>query len=398
MIEKYSRIYADIDLSAVEHNMDSMADMISEHTKMIGVIKTDGYGHGSVPIAKLLERKEYLYGFAVASPEEGFILRKAGIMKPIMVLGYTFPYAYEEMIQKDIMPTVFRMDMAEQISEVAKRIGKTAKIHIKTDTGMGRIGILPNDEGIAFAKKVDALEGLEIEGVFTHFAKADELDKTFTKRQLQLFKDFTDRLKEEGISYRIRHCSNSAGILEIKEANMDVVRAGISLYGLWPSDEVEHSVINLKPALSLHSHVVFIKEVPSGTPISYGGIYVSDSNRKIATIPVGYGDGYPRGLSNQGYVLIEGRKAPIVGRVCMDQFMVDVTDISGVREGSEVVLIGKQGKEEILMEELGDISGRFNYELACDLGKRIPRVYRYKGEIIGTKDYYNDEYLQINWQ
>ena len=398
MIEKYSRVYADIDLSAIEHNMDCMSKMISSDTKMIGVIKTDGYGHGSIPIAQLLEGKEYLYGFAVATPEEGFCLRNAGISKPILVLGYTFPYAYEEMILQNIMPAVFRLDMAKEISKAAKKCGKTAKIHIKTDTGMGRIGILPNEEGLSFVKNVAAMEGIEIEGIFTHFAKADETDKAYAKKQLELFRNFTDEIKKQGISYHIRHCSNSAGILELKEANMDVVRAGITLYGLWPSEEVSRDAMDLAPALSLHSHIVYVKDVEPGTSISYGGIYTADSKQRIATIPVGYGDGYPRSLSNKGYVLICGKRAPIVGRVCMDQFMVDVTDILEAKEGSLVTLIGKQEKEILSMEELGTLSGRFNYELACDLGKRIPRVYYYQGKIIGTKDYYHDEYLQINWQ
>ncbi len=398
MIKKYSRIYAEINLDAIEHNMDEMSKMINNSTKMIGVIKTDGYGHGSVPIAQLLECKEYLYGFAVASPEEGFILRNSGIKKPIMVLGYSFPYAYEDMIQKDISFTVFRSDMAEEISKIALKCNKIANVHIKVDTGMGRIGITPNESGLAFVKNVSLLEGIKIEGIFTHFAKADEKDKTFTQEQLRVFTEFTNCVKEAGISYKIRHCSNSAGILEVKEANMDVVRAGISLYGLWPSDEVNKESISLQPALSLYSHIVYIKEIEKGTTVSYGGTYVAESKRMIATIPVGYGDGYPRSLSGCGYVLINGTKAPIVGRVCMDQFMVDITHIPDAKEGDEVVLIGISDEEKITMEELGDISGRFNYELACDLGKRIPRVYRYQGEIIGTKDYYDDEYLQINWQ
>ncbi|MCM1122929.1 MAG: alanine racemase [Eubacterium sp.] len=390
-MENYQRVYADIDLDAVCYNMEQMHNNLSEGTQIIGVIKTDGYGHGAVPIGRELEKMDYVFGYAVATAEEAMILRHAGLKKPILILGYTFPYCYEELVQNDIRPTVFREDMLAELSECACRIGKSAKVHVKVDTGMSRIGIKPDENGIAFVDKVLHTKGIELEGMFTHFARADEADKTSAREQLWKFKDFTAQVEGRfSFSIPIKHCSNSAGIVELPEANMDVVRAGITLYGLWPSDKVAKDIVDLKPVLSLKSRIVYVKEVEAGTPVSYGGTYVTPGKMRIATIPVGYGDGYPRGLSNKGYVLIRGRKAPILGRVCMDQFMVNVEDIPDAEEGDEVTLIGADGAYRITMEELGELSGRFNYEFACGLGKRIPRIYRKDGQIVAVKDCYDD--------
>lgn len=391
MIERYQRVYAAVDLDAVRRNMDGMRKKLSPKTKMIAVIKADGYGHGAVQIGRQLEELDYVSGYATATAEEALILRHAKLTKPILVLGYVFPYCYEELIRHDIRIAVFREDTLRELSDCAQRLGKTAKVHVKVDTGMSRIGIRTDGEGSIFVKKVLAKEGIELEGIFTHFARADEADKKYARKQLADFQDFIDKI-EESTGYRIpmKHCSNSAGILELPEANMDVVRAGITLYGLWPSEQVSRETIPLSPALSLKSRIVYVKEVEEGTQISYGGTYVAPKRMRVATIPVGYGDGYPRGLSGKGYVLIHGKRAPILGRVCMDQFMVSVEDIPEAKEGDEVTLIGKDGQEWITMEQLGDLSGRFNYELACDLGKRIPRVYLKNGEITETKDYFED--------
>lgn len=370
------RGYALIDLDAMVSNMKNMKSQLKPDTRMIAVIKTDGYGHGSVPIAKSLEKLDFMFGFAVATFEEAMQLRDAGITLPILILGYTFPYSYEKMILNDIRPCVFRDDMVDELDAQAAKLGKKVKVHVKVDTGMGRIGITPDEDGFQFIKRLTEKRNIEIEGVFTHFARADERDKTSARKQLQLFKGFTDRMEKElGLKNLIKDCSNSAGILEMPEANLDVVRAGITLYGLAPSGEVDMNRIALKPALSLYSTVVFVKELPEGSPVSYGGTFVTPKKMRVATIPLGYGDGYPRSLSNKGYVLICGKKAPILGRICMDQFMVDVTDIPEAKEGSKVTLIGTDGNETITTDELGVLSGRFNYELVCDLGKRIPRVY-----------------------
>lgn len=370
------RGYALINLDAIVSNMINMKSRLKPDTRMIAVIKTDGYGHGSIPIAKTLEKLDFMYGFAVATFEEAMQLRDAGIVLPILILGYTFPYSYEKMILNNIRPCVFRDDMVDELDTKAAKLGEKVKVHVKVDTGMGRIGITPDEDGFRFVKRLTEKRNIEIEGVFTHFARADERDKTSALKQLQLFKGFTDRMEKElGLKNLIKDCSNSAGILEMPEANLDVVRAGITLYGLAPSDEVDMNRIELKPALSLYSTVVFVKEVPEGSPISYGGTFVTPKRMRVATIPLGYGDGYPRSLSNKGYVLICGKKAPILGRICMDQFMVDVTHIPEAKEGSKVTLIGTDGSETISTDELGVLSGRFNYELVCDLGKRIPRVY-----------------------
>lgn len=391
MIEQYERVYAEVNLDALHYNMEQMHRKISPDTRIMGIIKADGYGHGAVQLGRELEQLDYVFGYGVATAEEAFILREAGLKKPVLVLGYTFPYAYEELIEKEIRMTVFRYDTLEELAACATKQGKRAKIHIKVDTGMSRIGIRPDESGLQFVQKALSFEGIEAEGIFTHFAKADEADKRSAEQQIDRMSRFVDRAeKENGYRFPVRHCSNSAGILEIEKANMDMVRAGITMYGLWPSEEVSRESISLHPVLSLISRIVCVKEVEKGTQISYGGTYTAEKNMRIATVPVGYGDGYPRGLSGKGSVLICGKRAPILGRVCMDQFMVSVEEIPEAKDGTEVTLIGKDGIEQITMEELGALSGRFNYELACNLSKRIPRVYVKNGRITDTKDYYKD--------
>lgn len=391
-IKSYSRTYAEINLDAIVENVRNMKRNLSENTNLIAVIKTDGYGHGAVPIARELEQMECIYGFAVATYEEAHILRMAGIVKPLLILGYTFPYCYEMLAEEEIRPAVFREDSIEALAAAAAKAGRKIKVHIKVDTGMGRIGIPANEEGVAFVRKLMAYPHLEIEGIFTHFARADETDKTAAKRQLTIFTDFITLLEEQlGLSIPVKHCSNSAGIIELPEANLDVARAGIILYGLEPSDEVSREIVPLQPVLSWYSHIVYIKTLHKGQSVSYGGTFTADKDMKVATIPVGYGDGYPRGLSGKGYVLICGKRAPILGRVCMDQFMVDVTQIPEATEGDKVTLIGAEGGEHITAEILGDLSGRFNYELVCDIGKRVPRVFIRNGEITAFKDY-NEDY------
>lgn len=391
MTGKYSRVYATIDLDAIRHNIEEMASKLTEGTEIIGVIKADGYGHGAVPIAKELESLSNLYGFATATEEEAMILRMAGIRKPILVLGYAFPGSYKEMLEKEIRITVFCHDTLAQLSKAAEETGRKARIHIKVDTGMMRIGIRPDEEGMKLVKAALDMPGIEVEGIFTHFAKSDEKDKSSAGNQLALFKDFVEKIKgETGFQIPICHCANSAAMIELREADMDMVRAGIALYGLWPSEEVSKGIVGLKPAMELKSQVIFVKEVEAGIQIGYGGTFTTPWKMKIATIPVGYGDGYPRGLSNKGYVLVHGEKAPIVGRICMDQFMIDVTQIPRIKEGDAVTLIGREGERQITMEELGELSGRFNYELACCIGKRIPRIYLKSGKMVSTKDYFHD--------
>ncbi len=381
----YDRAWAEIDLDALQFNVASIRKCIDQGTKIIAVIKTDGYGHGASQIAQLLEDERQVWGYAVATAEEAFSLRADGIQKPILILGYTFPYSYGQMISGQVRATVFTCEAAEALSDIAVASGQICRIHIKIDTGMTRIGIHPDDEGVTLIRRIAGLPGLEIEGIFTHFATADEADRTKTYHQMTLFREYVDRIERDlGIRIPMRHCSNSAGIVEIPEANMDAVRAGIILYGLWPSDEVQtDGKIQLRPMLSLKSRVVYVKTVPEGQEISYGGTFTTTRDTRVATVCIGYGDGYPRSLSNLGDVIIKGQRVPILGRVCMDQFMIDVTDVRvPVRVGDQVTLIGREGDACITMEELGALSGRFNYELACDIGKRIPRIYRMDDTLI----------------
>ena len=390
-LESYQRVWAEVDLDAIWENMVHMKENIAEKTKILAVIKTDGYGHGGVPIAKMLEQLDFMFGYAAATYEEAHVLREAGVKKPILILGYTFPYCYEELIREEIRPAVYRRDTVEELVAAAAKVGQKAKVHIKVDTGMGRIGITPDEEGLEFVRFLIEHPELEVEGIFTHFAKSDEADKTSANHQLELFQNFIDKIQTElGITIPVKHCSNSAAILEMPQANMDMVRAGITTYGLYPSEEVSKDIVPLRAAMSLYSHIVYCKTIHAGQSVSYGGLFTAQKDTRVATIPVGYGDGYPRSLSGRGYVLIHGKRAPILGRVCMDQFMVDISEIPEAMDGDKVTLLGMDGTERITAEELGELSGRFNYEFVCDLGKRIPRVYIQHGEITEVRDYFEN--------
>ncbi len=370
-----NRVTAYIHMDAIAHNFQVMKDSLREGTRMIAVIKTDGYGHGAVPIAKMAEAYDYIWGFAVAAVSEAKELREAGIRKPILILGYTFEEDYAWMISNEVRPTLFTEEMTAAFAEKARRQGAGAvPVHLAVDTGMSRIGVADNEEGLMTALAIARTKPLVLEGVFTHFARADEEDKTSAYGQLKRFGAFCDRMEENGVHGFWRHASNSAGILEMPEANMDLVRAGISIYGIYPSAAMRRDQIRLQPAMELKSHIVYLKKIPPGTPVSYGGTFVSEKEMEIATIPVGYGDGYPRALSGKGSVLIGGKRAPILGRVCMDQFMADVT---GLNAGmlAEVTLMGKDGADEITVDELSELSGRFPYEFVCCIGKRVPRRY-----------------------
>ena len=399
------RVYAGIHLKNICHNVQWYIDHTGPDTKTMAVIKTDAYGHGAVMVAKALEQIG-VDAFAVATVEEGVELREHGVTEPILILGHVFPDMLKEAIDHELTMAVFNEGNAVMLSIVAGTIGKTAHIHLKLDTGMGRIGFVPHEEGSEERKEVlNTIEGifqlpnLSVDGIFTHFAKADWADKTFMEEQIALFKSTVADLEARGLDLGIRHMCNSAAGLEKDDDFFDMVRVGITVYGLWPSDEVDMEKIDLRPGMSLVSHVSNVKTVGPGFPVGYGSTYVTTKDRTvIATVPVGYGDGYPHSLSNKGEVLIAGRRAPIIGRVCMDQFMVDVTDISDaleaagdfpVTQGDEVVLLGSQSwpgedrgfddvepvSDTITMEELSELSGRFNYEFACDINKRVPRVY-----------------------
>lgn len=384
-MKKYSRIKALISLDAVEYNFQQMKKNIKEGTKIIAVIKADAYGHGAVPIAKMIQEYDYIWGFATATAQEALQLKRAGITKPVLVIGLVFEEYYEILAENEIRMAVCDLETARKFAEAGKKAGKTVHIHIAVDTGMTRIGYADNEESAREVLLVSKLENLEIEGLFTHFARADEYDRTPAMVQLKRYLHFGELLEKVGVSIPVHHCSNSAGIIRVPEANLNAVRAGITIYGIYPSEEVERDIVDLKPVMELKSHISYVKEVQPGTEVSYGGTYVTDRMTKMATVPVGYADGYPRALSDKGWVLVHGKKAPICGRVCMDQFMIDVTDIGDVKMGDEVTLLGKDGEETITADTLGDLSGRFSYELICDINKRVPRIYikdgREQGEL-----------------
>ncbi|MCI6652450.1 MAG: alanine racemase [Ruminococcus sp.] len=384
-MQEYMRVRADVDLDAIHHNLSLAKSVINKDTQLMAVIKADGYGHGANQIAKYCD--DVIDRYAVAIPEEGIDLRKAGFTKPINLLGYTHPTQYEDVINYDLIPAIFTLDMAKTLSQKALSMNKTVKIHIKLDTGMSRIGFADNEKSVDVIKEISLLPNLEVDGIFSHFARADEKDKSVARSQFERFTNFVNKLKSEGLKIPNCHISNSAAIMELSDMNLQIVRSGIITYGLYPSEEMDKENFKIIPAMELKSQVSFVKTLKAGTPVGYGGTYVTDKETVIATIPVGYADGYPRSLSNKGRVIIKGQSAPIVGRVCMDQFMVDVTCIEGVKQGDEVTLMGKEGEEFISCEELSGLAGSFNYEFVCNISKRVPRVYYKDGKIVDVVTY-----------
>jgi alanine racemase len=373
--DTYYRVQANVNLDAIQHNLLEIRKKLKNDTRLMVIIKADAYGHGAVPLAKAIGDSGRIDYYGVAIIEEAVELREAGINKPILVLGYTPKEQYDLAVANEVAQTVFQYDMAKALSEEAIRQGKIAKIHIKIDTGMTRIGYYDTKESIDEIKRIAALDNIEIEGLYSHFARADETDRTDTQKQLQRYITFITMLEQEGIHIPLKHIANSAGIIEFPEAYFNMVRCGIATYGIYPSDMVHKDDIRLIPAMELKTHVIYVKDVEPGVGISYGATYITDKQTKVATIPVGYADGYSRNLSNHGKVIIHGQYAPILGRICMDQFMVDVTDINDVQQGDMVTLLGWDGDAYISAEELAEWSHSFAYELVCTIGKRIPRVY-----------------------
>lgn len=385
-MREYYRVQANINLDAIYENVKNARNRIKKGTKLMAIVKADAYGHGAVEVSREIDALVDAYGVAIL--EEGVELRKHGVKKPILILGFTTKQQYEAMIDYDIATAVFQLDMAKKISEAACQKNKTAKIHIKLDTGMSRIGFALNEQSVQDIVTISKLPNISIEGCFSHFATMDEKDKSKAFCQLEKFLAFTEKLENSGVTIPVKHISNSAAIMEAEEANLDMVRDGICMYGLYPSSEVDKTCLKLLPAMELKAYVSFVKEVEAGVEIGYGGTFVTKQKTKVATIPVGYADGYPRALSNKGHVLIHGKKAPILGRVCMDQFMVDVTHIPDVSEGDTATLFGADNGAFITIEEVSEMAYSFNYEFVCDVGKRVPRVFFRGGKVIGTRDYY----------
>ena len=388
-MNRYLRCYAEISLEAIGHNIREVKKRLPEGVKLLGVVKANAYGHGAVPVASYLENQvDY---FATATIEEAVELRENGISAPILILGYVSPSQYGDLVEYDITQTIDSYAQALALEKEAARQNRKAKAHLAVDTGMTRIGFQVTEHDADEAAKIADLPHIELEGMFTHFSCADQEDKTYCSMQMEKYDKMTALLAERGVTIPLRHICNSAGIMEFDDHRFEMVRSGIITYGIYPSEEVKKERLDLIPALSWKSHVIHVKEVGPGIGVSYGATYVTEKPMtRIATVSAGYADGYPRALSNQGCVLIHGKKAPIIGRICMDQFMVDVTDIPGVQEDDEVTLLGKDGNECITMEELAEKSGGFHYEIVCDIGKRVPRVYLKDGNVIGTKDYFAD--------
>lgn len=387
-MKTYTRLRAVVNLDAIRHNIEAIRENIADNSKIIAVVKTDAYGHGAVPIAKELEQLDYIWGYAVAFADEGYLLRKAGLKKPILCLGCVFEEQMELLIKSEMRITVSSYEWAQKASKIAERIGKKAYLHIKIDTGMSRIGFLVNEQNVEEILKIAKLPGLVLEGLHTHFAKADEAEKEDTLKQLQAYLWMKEKLQEAGLTFPYYHTANSAAIIDIPQSNMDLVRAGIAMYGLYPSDEVNKEAVELWPAMELKTHTTHVKWIEAGTKVSYGGTFTTKRRTKVATVPAGYGDGYPRSLSNKGYVLVHGQKAPIIGRICMDQFMIDVTDIPDVESGTEITLFGRDGDAFLSLEELAVLSERFNYEFLCNINKRVPREYISGGKVISQVDYF----------
>ena len=379
--------WAEVDLDAIAHNARGLKERAGEKTELMAVVKANAYGHGAVPVARTA-LENGASRLAVNRAIEGVELRQAGITAPVLILGYSFPSEAETIVRWDLTPTVTTVEGALALSAMSDRQGKVTPIHVKVDTGMGRFGLLP-DEVVAFVRRIAELPGLKLEGLFTHFAVADLADKTYTRRQFGLYMQVVRQLEDAGFTIPVKHVANSAATLDLPERHLDMVRCGIALYGLRPSDEVEPA-ISLKPAMTLKSRVARVRTLPPGSSISYGCTYTTTRPTPVALVPVGYGDGYHRILSNKGAVLIGGKRAPIVGRVCMDQFVVDVTNIEGVRQDDEVVVFGRQGDEEISAEEVAALAGTINYEVVTSILPRVTRVYLKGGQVVEVRPLVED--------
>ncbi len=372
--DEYYRTYAAIDLDAIAHNLTELKKKIKKGVLSLAIVKADAYGHGAVGVAKAIQDEVDYFG--IAELGEAVELREAGVKKPILVLSYTSPYQYESLVKYELTQTIFNYDDAVALSKAAVKLNKIARAHIAVDTGMSRIGFFCNAESVETVKRINDLPNIYIEGIFSHYACADCVERETTNKQTQVFKDFIAQLESRGMYIPIKHLCNSAGILSVDE-QFDMVRLGIVMYGLYPDECVNDGSINLKPAMKIVSHVSHVKEVPAGSGVSYGHTYFTDRPTRIATVCIGYADGYSRSLSNKGRVLINGKYAPVIGRVCMDQLMVDVTALNDVSVGDAVVLLGTDGENSITAEDIAELTDTINYEVVCQFQKRVT-ILHYK--------------------
>ncbi|MBO5129488.1 MAG: alanine racemase [Oscillospiraceae bacterium] len=381
----FDNTYVKIDLDAIDANIDAIRERVG--VDVMAVIKADAYGHGAIQVARLLQDKCSFFG--VSSILEAMELRRAGLYNPILILGHTPVRAFPTLIEAEIRPTIFHYEDALALSEAAQRLDKTAVFHLAVDTGMSRIGFQATEVDADICARIAKLPGLQAEGIFSHFATADCADLTKSRAQAELFDRFYEMLKARGVEIPIRHMDNSAGLMNF-ENHYEMVRAGIVTYGLYPSEDVDPGALNLRPAMQWLSRVTHVKTLPAGREISYGGTYVTTRETRVATVPVGYADGYRRSLSGKFYCLIRGKRAPILGRVCMDQMMVDVTDIPDVTLNDRVILVGRSGGAEISMEEIAAAADSFNYEFICGISRRVPRVYSRRGKTVHSVHYLLD--------
>lgn len=381
-------VWAEINLDHLVHNIKQFTKLIGPETQIMAVVKADAYGHGAVEVSKTA-LEAGASRLAVAFIEEAVVLRRSGIKAPILLLGYTAPVNFSALMEYNLTPTVFGFETASEFSTMASELGVELPIHIKIDTGMGRIGLLP-DEALEVLSRIINLPNLKIEGAFTHFSAAEEFDNSYTQSQLYLFKRIYESCLEKGLSFQLLHAANTAAAINYRDSHLNAIRLGIGMYGCYPGRDMESENIKLYPVLSLKSRVILVKKVPPGTAISYGCTYRTTKESLIATIPVGYADGYSRLQSNRGHVIVRGEKAPVIGRVCMDYLMIDVSHIPGVRSGDEVVVYGRQGNAEVKVEEAAQNIGTINYEVLCAIGKRVPRFYFRDGLLSAIHDFIED--------
>jgi alanine racemase len=384
---KFNRAWAEVDLDNIAHNVREIRRITDKHAEVMAVVKADAYGHGVMMVVETLLQNGATR-LAVSMLDEAIQLRRDGISAPILVLNYTDPVRAEEIIRNDVTQTVFSHDLAEALSKAAVRLGRNIKIHVKIDTGMSRVGFMPGYSAVKDVMRISRLPRIIVEGIFTHFASADEKDRSYTYMQFERFMGVCSELERVGLFIPLKHVANSAAIIEYPEMHLNMVRAGIILYGMYPSEYVDKSKITLKPAMTLKANVILVKEVEEGTCISYGRTFTTQRRSRIATIPIGYADGFSRLLSGKARVLINGESAPIVGRICMDQCMADISELNNrVDVGDEVVIVGHQGNCHIDIEQIASAMGTINYEAVCIIGKRIPRVYLKDGKVAGVLNY-----------
>ncbi len=374
-MKNHGRVWAEIDLDAIRYNIENIRRITDPHAMVMGVVKADGYGHGALRVAEVL-LGHGADRLAVATAEEAAMLRERFPNTPIMMLSGAEEYNAADIVRLDIIPTVFDLGLAQALNRDAVSQSKKVRVHLKLDTGMNRIGIYWSDPELgSLARAIADLPGIEIEGAFTHFSKADEADLSYARTQYKRFIDSVNKIEAAGVPIKIRHCCNSAGIMNFPEMHLDMVRAGIVLYGLYPSEDVDKSRLPLRPAMSLRARISAIKTVPKGSLISYGGIYAAPEDMPVGTASVGYADGYSRVLSGRAQVLVGGEKRDVLGRICMDQCMFDMRNVQNTSVGDSVTLFGSDGGQSIPVEEIAEKMGTINYEVVCNIGKRVPRIY-----------------------